>query len=134
MITINQLKNYRSDYYKYLFIVCLLAVTLLSILPDDAERGYEMPHLTESGFFMHVLAYLFTALLGLLAFRSKQRLAIFLISYSTALEWLQKYLPYRTFNFRDIAANLTGIFLLYAMSTLFSRKYQFQCSKDNGLI
>jgi len=77
-----------------------------------------MPHLTESGFFMHVLAY-FTALwLGLSAFHSRQKVFYFLLFYSSFLEYMQVFLPFRNFNYWDICANVLGLMLATAVTIL----------------
>ncbi len=118
MIAKNKLKRLSNDVNRYLFIACFATITVLSILPDSAERGYEMPHLTESGFFMHIFAYFTASFLGYSVFKSKRYLAVFLIFFSSALEWLQLLIPYRTFNYWDIAANLSGIALFFAVAAI----------------
>jgi len=102
---------------------------VLSIIPDDEEYGVDIPKLTESGFFLHLLAYLTAALPGFFAHRSSLiKVVIFLTLYSTFLEWLQRYIPMRSFNYWDIVANLSGIMLAVLV-------YQFvpQKIKKEGL-
>jgi len=97
---------------RILFVVSIFLITILSIVPDDAERGITIPKLTSSGFFVHAFAYLATTLFGFLAFRSAFiKILLFFIFYNIALEFLQLYIPYRSFNPTDIAANLAGILL-----------------------
>ena len=124
MIAKNKLKRLSNDVKRYLFIACLATITVLSILPDSAERGYEMPHLTESGFFMHLFAYFTASFLGYSAFKSKRHLAVFLIFFSSALEGLQLFISYRTFNYWDMVANFSGIILLFATAAIVSRLNQ----------
>jgi len=81
-------------------------------MPDSTENGLSVPHLTESGFFLHLVAYLSLSALGYWACRhSFIPVFLFVILYSTVLEGVQLYIPYRSFNYWDIVANLVGIFL-----------------------
>ncbi len=72
-----------------------------------------VPHLTESGFFLHLFAYLVLAVFGYLAYpRRSFAILSFVFLYSIAMEILQLFIPYRSFNYLDIAANFMGILLL----------------------
>lgn len=85
-----------------------------------------MPHLTPSGAVVHALAYFITSFFGFLAYTPKKKMIIVvLIIYSTFLELCQIYIPYRSFNTLDIAANMVGIILVML---LFSKKYNFKKS------
>ena len=83
-----------------------------------------MPRLTESGFFMHSLAWFVAALVGFQAFVQNWATLFFLLLYSTALEYLQYFIPYRTFNIMDIIANVCGL-ALWLAAALFLRRFKF---------
>ena len=105
-----QIQSKKSSLFKLAFYLCLALITILSILPDDEELGPTIPKLTESGFFIHAAAYLIVTIAGFLAYRFfPKRITIFVLCYSTFLEWVQKYIPQRSFNYWDIIANIIGI-------------------------
>ena len=92
-----------------------MAVTVLSVLSYSVSNDLLMSvKFTSSGFVMHGIAYFVVMLLCFLAFGAKDisfvvwaGLMIFL--YSVALEVVQLYLPYRTFNVYDVVANGAGV-------------------------
>jgi len=127
---IKQFRMQRSKLYRILFIGCLIFITGLVIIPDDAERGVNMPHLTESGFFMHSIAWFVAAFLGTFAFAQKSAVLVSLLFYSSALERLQYYIPYRTFNIMDICANVCGLALWLVLMFFLFIFNQFEDAKS----
>lgn len=106
-------------YLKITFFLWLLVITIFSVLPHkdknseikDLVKSYQ---LTPSGFFQHVAAYFIASFLGCLAYRKDGLwfllfVGTILFIFSNALEIIQIFLPYRTFNIYDILANLSGI-------------------------
>ena len=98
-----------------------MAVTVLSVLSYSGSNDLLMSvKFTSSGFVMHGIAYFLGMLLCFLAFGAKNisfvvwtGLLVFL--YGVILEVVQFYLPYRTFNPKDIIANTLGIFFFFAI-------------------
>jgi len=80
--------------------------------------------LTKSGFFQHLLAYCGLSALACLAFEKKSIWLHFMafVLLGSFLELVQFYLPYRTFNIFDIAANLVGVALGMIFALMVSRK------------
>ena len=126
-----------------IFILWLLAITALSVMPNADNGVMEKSNLTPSGMEKHLIGYFFAALFCYFAYGSKnseynikvskyktQQQTIYgneiffiLVSgllifiYSIALEIIQHFLPYRTFNVYDIIANGSGI-CLFAVAYL----------------
>ena len=104
-----------------LFVLWVVAVTVLSVLSYSVSNDLLMSvKFTSSGFVMHGIAYFLGMLLCFLAFGAKNisfvvwtGLLVFL--YGVILEVVQFYLPYRTFNPKDIIANTLGIFFFFAI-------------------
>ena len=100
---------------RIMFALWVVAVTALSVLSYSVSNDLLVSvKVTSSGFVMHGVAYFVGTLLCFLAFDAKNvpfavwtGLLIFL--YSVALEVIQFYLPYRTFNVYDVVANVSGI-------------------------
>jgi hypothetical protein len=95
------------------FIIWMIAITVLSVLPysDDGIVSYK---LTGSGMVVHFVGYFVAA--GLLYWAYRRDSISFILFcgliifvFSVALEVVQYYLPFRTFNLVDIAANGLGI-------------------------
>ena len=96
-----------------LFIIWVVVITTLSVIPYS-EKGSVSFKLTESRMFLHFAAYFVGAALFYWAFRKNAVFSILfsiftIFLYSVVLEIVQLYLPYRTFNPIDIAANGFGI-------------------------
>ena len=99
-----------------MFIIWIMAITVLAVIPHSDDGIMVSSNLTTSGMEKHLIGYFMAALLCYYAFKRDGILFIlmsgFLIFlYSVALEIVQFFLPYRTFNMDDIAANASGIFL-----------------------
>ena len=100
-----------------IFVTWILAITALSVIPYSKD-GIASLKLTESGMILHLVSYFVASSLCYWAFR-KDTLFFILFScfsiflFSVVLEIVQLYLPYRTFNWWDVAANGVGIFFFF---------------------
>ena len=101
------------------FVTWIAAIAALSVIPYS-KNGIASLQLTESGMVLHFVGYFVASSLCYWAFR-KETLFFILFScfsiflFSVVLEIVQLYLPYRTFNPKDIAANALGIFFFFAI-------------------
>ena len=102
-----------------IFITWIVAITALSVIPYS-KNGIAFLKLTESGMILHFVGYFVASSLCYWAFR-KDTLFFILFScfsiflFSVVLEIVQLYLPYRTFNWWDVAANALGVFFFVAI-------------------
>jgi len=86
----------------------LIGISSLARIPMGGPGGSDK--------LVHVVVYFLTAGLYLRAFRDGRLGTPFLsllivFGYSGLLEWIQYYLPYRSFSIGDMAANLCGVLL-----------------------
>jgi VanZ family protein len=93
----------------WLFIGCMLVliVIYLSLAPVPTQ-----PNVTQSDKFLHVLAY--AALMSWFAnlyirSPSRVRFAVGFVALGIALEFVQRWTGYRTFEVADMVANATGV-------------------------
>ena len=98
-----------------LFAIWVMAVAALSVISYPGSKHFLMSiKLTRSGFVVHGAAYFLGISLCYFSF-AKKNISFVLLSglliflYSAVLEVVQFYLPCRTFNVYDIAANGIGI-------------------------
>ena len=109
---------------RVIFIFWMMAITVLSIMPHQDDSIIEKSNITESGMEKHFIAYFIAAFLCYYAFK-KDHIVFILLSgcyiffYSFALEALQFFLPYRTFNIKDVVANASGIILFVVIWGLY---------------
>ncbi|MEE8436978.1 MAG: VanZ family protein [Candidatus Neomarinimicrobiota bacterium] len=101
-------------YKSLLFIIWIVAIIALSGVPYPKNGGVSFK-LTKYGMIMHFAAYFVAMALFYWAYKKNNVLSILysclsIFMFSVALEIVQLYLPYRTFNPVDIAANGFGIF------------------------
>ena len=79
----------------------------------------DQPQITRDFFRVssnHIYAFFLVSILGLLAFKSKKKLFIYLIFLSTILEFFHLVIPNRSFQTGDLNGNLLGViisFLIY---------------------
>jgi glycopeptide antibiotics resistance protein len=97
-----------------IFIIWVVAITALSVMPYS-KNGVAFLKLTESGMVLHFAGYFVASFLFYWAFRKDTLFSILfscfsIFLFSVFLEIIQRYLPYRTFNPKDIIANALGIF------------------------
>ena len=66
--------------------------------------------LTSQGLGLHFIAYFILSLSGFLCYKINIKLILILINYGVMLEFLQYFLPTRSFNILDILSNILGVF------------------------
>lgn len=95
--------------YGYTFVLLVL-----SVMPMDQAAGTDKAN--------HFFAYFILAVIATVAFRKYAR--FYLISFAYAvivgifLEGVQFFIPYRSFDLRDILANVTGAGIGVALAGL----------------
>jgi len=132
-----------------IFIVWIVAITALSVMPYSKKGMVVSLKLTESGMVLHFIAYFAGSALLYWVFRKGPQIApvrssgptgqaqitvikkdtlfsilipsFTIFMFSVALEIVQLYLPYRTFNPIDIAANASGILFFIICWAVFFR-------------
>ena len=110
---------------RIVFIIWMLAITVLSVLPhsDDGIVSYT---LTGSGMVVHFVGYFVAAGLLYWAYR-RDSISFILFSgliifiFSVVMEIVQLWVPGRTFNPVDIAANGLGIGLFVLLGAVDQR-------------
>ena len=107
------------------FVIWIVAITALSVMPYS-KNGAASLKLTGSGMVVHFVAYFVGTALFCWVFKKDTLFSILIPSftiflYSVVLEIVQLYLPYRTFNPIDIAANASGIFFFVICWAVFFR-------------
>jgi len=109
---------------RIIFIFWMMAITFLSIMPHQDNNIIEKSNFTESGMEKHIVGYFVAALLCYFAYKREGTLFILMFGfliffYSFAIEALQFFLPYRTFNIKDVVANASGIILFTIIWSLY---------------
>ncbi len=99
------------------FWLCAAVLLVLVVIPDDPENGGLLTmKFTETGFIVHAAAYFVLFGLGVAAYPSAlMRLIAGVVLYGVVCEVIQLYIPYRSFNPVDIAANVLGMVLFYVL-------------------
>ena len=116
---------------KATLVFCLMSITILSVVPDSNDYGITSLRLTRSGMILHIIAYFIVAFLWCLAFKlqsikSVMRSGFIIFAYSFILELIQLFLPTRTFNPIDIAANAAGIVFFIIVWTVFFQRSKIE--------
>lgn len=105
------------------FWLCAAVLLILVVIPDDPDNGGVLTmKFTETGFIVHAAAYFVLFGLGVGAYPGAlARLIPGVLLYGVACEAIQLFIPYRSFNPVDIAANVLGIGLFYVLYLLTKR-------------
>ena len=110
--------------------ICLVILYLFPgsilgfLLYNDFNR---QPQITGDFYYIssnHIYAFSLISILGLLAFKSKKRLFLYLIFLSIVLEFFHLLIPNRSFQTGDLNGNLLGViitFLIYKIYEFSSR-------------
>ena len=110
--------------------ICLIILYLFPgsilgfLLYNDLNR---QPQITGDFFYIssnHIYAFSLTSILGLLAFKSKKKLFLYLIFLSIVLEFFHLLIPNRSFQTGDLNGNLLGViitFLIYKIYEFLSQ-------------
>ena len=97
--------------------ICLIILYLFPgsilgfLLYNDLNR---QPQITGDFYYIssnHIYAFSLISILGLLAFKSKKRLFLYLIFLSIVLEFFHLLIPNRTFQTGDLNGNLLGVII-----------------------
>ena len=101
-----------DKFFRILFFTSILTIGYFSIIPAD-----KIPNIAALNFIsdklLHSLIFFNIAILGLLSnFKlSKLMLLTLIFSFGLIIEIIHFYHPYRYFEFADLMANLSGIFV-----------------------
>lgn len=112
----------KISFYLYLFVLAYLS---LFIGTQNAENNIiHKLSITDTGFVLHLVAYFIAAMLGTwVNYEKKLTIKLYVLSiifiYSYALEILQYFHPYRSFNFYDVLANGLGIVIFILIYQIF---------------
>jgi len=92
----------------------LIGITFVSLVDYSSMSGFGVPKGLGSGFWLHLMGYFIAGALYFLSFGNKrQRIVIItlisLFMLGVLFEIVQIYVPHRTFNPKDIAANRLGL-------------------------
>ena len=110
--------------------ICLIILYLYpgSILGFFLYNDFSyQPQITKDFFYIssnHIYAFSLISIIGLLAFKSKKKLFLYLIFLSIVLEFFHLLIPNRSFQTGDLNGNLLGViitFLIYKIYEFSSR-------------
>ena len=113
--------NYFSK-YKFIFYSCNFILIVLYLYPGSLLGCYiyndckTQPQITANFIVStnHLYAYIALSVIGFLTFRKNNQfnnLSIYLIFLSITLEFLQYFVPNRSFEFSDLFGNITGVII-----------------------
>ena len=100
----------------FIFAFYLLAIVLLNILPIDTAEKISEDFFGDfrMDYLIHVFLFLPWTLFRCLFFKNGKLLWMIIgIFCSVAIELVQYYLPYRSFNFYDMLFNVVGLLFGY---------------------
>ncbi len=128
--------NYFSK-YKFIFYLCNLILIFLYLFPGSVLGWFLFndlslqPQITPDFIVSanHLYAYIVLSFIGFLTFRKKDQfntLSTYLIFLSIALEVLQYFIPYRSFEFPDLFGNLAGVIIAIILFYFFKKNENFK--------
>lgn len=108
---------------RLLLFIWSCVIIFFSIAPDGYRGQSFLANLavTDSGFFLHVLGYFIFG--SIIFFSIKKRIGLYLLGVfliGLLLEFVQIFIPTRTFNMYDVLGNGIGV-LCVALIVLFSK-------------
>ena len=121
------------NYFQLIFKLSNICLIILYLFPgsilgfllyNDLNR---QPQITGDFYYIssnHIYAFSLISFLGLLAFKSKKRLFLYLIFLSIVLEFFHLLIPNRSFQTGDLNGNLLGViitFLIYKIYEFLSQ-------------
>ena len=119
-----------------IFSIWIVAIAALSVMPYS-KNGAASLKLTESAMVVHSIAYFVGSCLLYWTLRKDTLFSILfscfsIFLFSVVLEIFQYYLPYRTFNPIDIAANGVGVVFFVICWAVFNgmKKKELGISKE----
>lgn len=113
----------RVNFFRILFLSYLILLVIFSIIPSNKNsEGLSSYFLSNTGAFLHCIAYFVCTYLAYVSFNKKLfKTLLFVLLLSSLLEMIQYLIPYRTFNPLDIAANLAGIIIFIFIMIIWTR-------------
>ena len=119
-----------------IFIVWIVAIAALSVIPYS-KNGIASLKLTESGMVLHFVGYFVASSLFYWTYRKDTLFSILFLCFSififsVLLEIVQFYLPYRTFNPKDIVANALGIGFFIICWAVFCKSRDTRSAKSEA--
>ena len=128
--------NYFSK-YKFIFYLCNLILIFLYLFPGSILGWFLFndlslqPQITPDFIVStnHLYAYIVLSVIGFLTFRKNNQfniLSIYLIFLSIALEFLQYFVPNRSFEFSDLFGNLAGVVIAIIIFYFFKKNENFK--------
>jgi len=116
---------------KIIFFIWLLAITFFSLVDYSSAGWLTPPKGLGNGFWLHVIAYFIAGALYFSAFGNKRHRVVLITFFAVFLlgvgfEIAQIYVPHRTFNPKDIAANGLGLVASYISSITYQKLYFFR--------
>ena len=119
-----------------IFVIWIIVITALSVIPYS-KNGIASFKLTESGMIVHFVGYFVATALFHWACRKDSVLSILfscfsILMFSVVLEIVQLYLPYRTFNPKDIVANALGIGFFIICWAVFCKSRDTRSAKSEA--
>ena len=109
------------------FVVWIVTITVLAVVPHSDDGLMVSSNVTPSGMEKHIVGYFLATLLFYYGFKRKRVYFVWfsglvIFGYSVALEFVQFFLPYRTFNPYDILGNGIGILIFVAIWMSYSAR------------
>ena len=115
-------------YLKLIFFIWIIAITFLSLVDYSSMSLVNLSNGFGSGFWLHLIGYFIAGALYFLAFGNKRQKVVLVTLFVLFLlgvlfEIVQIYVPHRTFNPKDIAANGLGLAGVYMCHQLIGRRF-----------
>ena len=113
---------------KTIFFIWLIAITFVSLVDYSSAGWFEPPKGLGTGFWLHVIGYFVAGALYFVAFGNNRQRVVLITFFAVFLlgvlfEIAQIYVPHRSFNPKDIAANGLGLAAVYVCWQLIARKF-----------
>jgi VanZ family protein len=116
-----------NRFLKPAFGLGLACVTYLSLAP-----GSPFPSPGHLDKVKHATAYALLAAVGMLAYRRRHRsVAAFLLGWGILMEFSQRLVPHRTFDWLDIVANCTGLLLAWVGVSCLCNRRKFPVQNES---
>jgi len=111
-------------YSKIIFFIWLLAITFISLVDYSSVSCLNLSKGFGTGFWLHLIGYFIAGALYVLAFGNKRQKVVLITFFALFLlgvlfEIVQIYVPHRTFNPKDIAANGLGLAGFYVCHMIY---------------
>ncbi len=117
----NKISFYKKS--KFIFFSYIFALLVLSVIPFSKSKHIHLPMLKmefRADYLIHFFLYLPFARLFHMAYTKRLNIKILSgILFAFITEFIQYYLPYRTFNINDLLANILGVFAGLVVFILF---------------